>query len=333
MYKYSIVVPVYNSKDYIEQAVQSVVTQTYSNYELILVNDGSTDNSSEICHQFEKEYPDKIVVLDCENSGTSSARNTGMSVATGDYIGFLDNDDYWRKSDFLEKLDLQLSKSKADAVIYLSEIFNDQTGEFTPTSIKLKRKDIEEMPFESRVETLLSSGVISSVVWEKFVRREIVFNEPTLFFPDNMRNEDTDFSAKLLMKISSIDYYDDTVYAYRKGTTYSQTSKSLKKEHIIDLMNIIKDNCTAANNLNTVKKNFVFKFLSYPYIVLLGQLSIFDSYDEFIPFIKEYSFLLKHPKFPYIRVIYYFIKALGVKLTVKIIGIPFKLKYPNITHD
>lgn len=106
-FKVSIIVPIYNSSQYLSKCINSIIKQTYENIEIILVNDGSTDNSLGICEEYSK-LDDRIVVLDKENGGVSSARNYGIDVSTGDYIGFVDSDDY---------ISLDMYESLVNAVI------------------------------------------------------------------------------------------------------------------------------------------------------------------------------------------------------------------------
>lgn len=101
--KVSVIVPVYNAEKYLKRCVDSLLAQTYSNIEIVLINDGSKDNSDLICKSYEESYPDKIVFVNQNNSGAASARNNGMKNATGDYIGFVDADDYV-KEDMFEAL-------------------------------------------------------------------------------------------------------------------------------------------------------------------------------------------------------------------------------------
>ncbi|APC49616.1 hypothetical protein BME96_16080 [Virgibacillus halodenitrificans] len=91
--KVSIIIPIYNSEEFLDKCIKSVINQTYSNLEIILVNDGSTDKSLEICRKF-KKIDSRIILIDKENGGVSTARNTGLDIATGDYIGFVDSDDF-----------------------------------------------------------------------------------------------------------------------------------------------------------------------------------------------------------------------------------------------
>ena len=92
--KVSIIVPVYNVEPYLNKCLDSLVKQTLEDIEIIIVNDNSPDNSEQIILEYKEKYPDKIVYIKKENGGVSSARNAGLEVARGEYIGFLDGDDY-----------------------------------------------------------------------------------------------------------------------------------------------------------------------------------------------------------------------------------------------
>jgi len=105
-------VPVYNTMEYLERCITSIMEQSYKNIEIILVNDGSTDESLNICKKF-ANLDDRIILIDKQNGGVSSARNAGLDKASGDYIGFVDSDDYI-SSDMYEKLIRAITESKAD---------------------------------------------------------------------------------------------------------------------------------------------------------------------------------------------------------------------------
>ena len=111
-YKFSVVIPIYNVEDYVEETILSVINQTIGfeeNIQMILVNDGSPDNSEDICFRYKDKYPDNIIYVKQENRGVSAARNNGMNYIEGKYVNFLDSDDKWdldafeKVYDFFEK--------------------------------------------------------------------------------------------------------------------------------------------------------------------------------------------------------------------------------------
>ena len=112
--KISIVVPVYNAECYLGQCIESIISQSYRNLEIILVNDGSTDHSSEICRHY-VGVDDRIVVVDQKNQGVVRARQSGVEAATGDFIGWVDADD-WIEPEYIEKLAELQKESEADIV-------------------------------------------------------------------------------------------------------------------------------------------------------------------------------------------------------------------------
>ena len=111
----SVIIPVYNVERYLLECIDSVLSQSYKNIEIILVDDGSTDSSSLICDQI-KEKSDKVVVIHKQNGGLSDARNAGIQVATGEYILFLDSDDFWDDKNAVFNLVNRVTKTQADVL-------------------------------------------------------------------------------------------------------------------------------------------------------------------------------------------------------------------------
>ena len=131
-FKFSIVVPIYNVEKYLEETIESVINQTIGfkdNIQLILVNDGSTDNSEEICLKYKEKYPDNIVYVKQENGGVSSARNKGIEYIEGKYVNFLDGDDKWS----LDALEIiydffETNYEKIDFVVGRKQLFEAKEG-------------------------------------------------------------------------------------------------------------------------------------------------------------------------------------------------------------
>ena len=114
---FSIIIPVYNVERYLNKCIESVVKQTYKNFEIILVDDGSPDSCPRICDEWAKK-DDRIVVIHKGNGGLSSARNAGIKRAKGQYIGFIDSDDYWTESNFLEKIKDIVTENSVDVILF-----------------------------------------------------------------------------------------------------------------------------------------------------------------------------------------------------------------------
>lgn len=123
----SAIVPVYNSETYIEECLKSILKQTYSNFEIVVVNDGSTDSSEEIILSLQKENPNTIKYVKQENSGVGQARNTGITNALGDYIVFVDSDDRI-KEDYIETLVSEIENKKQDIVCSGEKYFDTEKG-------------------------------------------------------------------------------------------------------------------------------------------------------------------------------------------------------------
>lgn len=115
--KISVIIPVYNVEKYLTQCINSVISQSYRNLEIILIDDGSSDNSSQMCDDFARQ-DSRIKVIHKINGGLSSARNAGIKIATGDYLLFLDSDDYWDSVDAMKECAEVCTKSHPDVVMF-----------------------------------------------------------------------------------------------------------------------------------------------------------------------------------------------------------------------
>ena len=198
----SIIMPVYNVEDFVAEAIDSVISQTYKNIELIIVNDGSQDNSLKICEEYEKEY-DNICVYSKENGGLSSARNMGIEKAKGDYLVFLDSDDII-SCDMVESL-LELIKrtQSSIAVCDLSSNFD-----------KMGDGDSKEMVFTPReaLEAILKETYFTTSAGAKIYSKE-VFNN--IRFPEGRIYEDYATIYLALSKSKRVSYIRKTMYYYR----------------------------------------------------------------------------------------------------------------------
>lgn len=223
----SVIIPCYNVEKYLEDAVESVVCQTYHNIEIILVDDGSTDGTSALCDMFANKY-NNIHVIHKDNGGLSSARNAGMAEATGEYIYFLDSDDYIKEV-MIDRLVKKMEESELD-VIYFGSCNVDEGG----NTIDVPRREIAD---ENKVyygieayELFFKEGIYEACVQYYFYKRAFL-NSSMLSFADKIIHEDELFSFEVYhyakkMMLDSNQYYFKRV---RNGSIMTSFSNQEQK--------------------------------------------------------------------------------------------------------
>ncbi|MFR0779345.1 MAG: glycosyltransferase [Zhenhengia sp.] len=185
MSKVSIVVPIYNVEKYLDRSIQSLISQSLQDIEIILVNDGSEDNSLAICKNYERRDK-RIKVIDKPNGGVSSARNEGIKVATGEYIGFIDPDD-WIENNMYEQLYMQITKTRCEVAMCNFVIDDNRVIKeiYLPTDKHvLNKQDIKEWLIPNIVgpEDLNSNrSTIMGSACRLLVKREIIMDQQILF--------------------------------------------------------------------------------------------------------------------------------------------------------
>ena len=203
MVKISVIIPVFNDEKLIKSAVHSVLKQSIEDIELICINDGSTDNSLDVLNSLSKKY-DFLKVLSQDNQGSGSARNFGINEATGEYIAFLDADDFYIDNDALEKLYEVGKKNNANMVSGNIKLVDDK-GNFSPF------KDMDYYNENSIINP--EEYGIPWAFYKSIYKREFLVNNQ-IYFPDLIRGQDPVFLAEVLSKIDCIYTVDTDVYAY-----------------------------------------------------------------------------------------------------------------------
>lgn len=225
MPKVSVIIPVYNVEDYIEKCLDSVVNQTIDDIEIIIVNDGSEDKSKEKINKYLEKYKDKIKYFEKENGGLSSARNFGMPHATGEYIAFLDSDDYIDIEAYEEMYNLA-KKEDADMV----------ECDFIWEYPKKKKKDIGST-YHSKKEMIEKARVVA---WNKLIKRRII-EEAKVQFPLGLRYEDVEFFYKLVPYLNKVSFMRKCFVHYiQRDNSIVNNQNSRTKEIFIVLDNVIK---------------------------------------------------------------------------------------------
>ena len=204
MPKVSVIVPIYNVEKYLEKCINSLLSQTLDDIQIILVNDGSKDNSGNIAKEYEKNNKNRIIYVEKENGGLSDARNYGLKYATGDFIAFLDSDDYIEKNAY-EKMYNMAIEENADYVEC------DFIWEF-PNKIRVDK----QYPYKNKKEML---SFVRVVAWNKLIKRQLIIDN-NLEFPKGLRYEDVEFTYKLIPFINKFAYVDKPFihYVQREGS-------------------------------------------------------------------------------------------------------------------
>ena len=204
MPKVSVIVPIYNVEKYLEKCINSLLSQTLEDIQIILVNDGSKDNSGNIAKEYEKNNKDRVIYVEKENGGLSDARNYGLKYATGDFIAFLDSDDYIEKNAY-EEMYTKAIEENADYVEcdFIWEFHN-------------KIRVDKQYPYKNKKEML---SFVRVVAWNKLIKRQLIIDN-NLEFPKGLRYEDVEFTYKLIPFINKFAYVDKPFihYVQREGS-------------------------------------------------------------------------------------------------------------------
>ena len=269
--KFSVIVPIYNSEKYLKKCLDSLVNQTFKNIEIILVNDGSTDNSEDIIKQYLKDK--RIIYLKKENGGQASARNLGLSKAKGDYISFIDSDDYV-DLDMFEKL----NECTFDNDIILSDYY--YTKENQDNYVKL---------FNGNAGNIINTDYwkFDTCPWNKFYKKSFLI-ENNFSFPEGIMYEDY-ASIPTLIKYNPKLYYCNKAFVHYVQSEVSTMRSEVYKEKYEDIFkatNYLYDNLIGCGYDQELEYLICFHFL------YLGSLNFyrFKKYkqiDKISNFIKE----------------------------------------------
>lgn len=231
-YLVSVIIPVYNVEKYLDKCIESVIAQTYKNIEIIIIEDGSPDNCSIICDKYQ-EKDSRIRVIHQSNQGVSAARNYALDIMNGEFVAFLDSDDYWEK-DYVEYMLNNIEVYKADISICTKHTVNEE-GEII-SSPKNKNK-IEKLSNVQVMKRMLYSKGIGVAPWGKMYKSELWKG---LRFENSVLGEDLSITYKVFERASLIvnDSNPKMFYCIRKNSALNQ-SFNIKKMDLLDLSNNI----------------------------------------------------------------------------------------------
>ena len=254
MPKVSIIVPVYNVEKYVEKCLQTLINQTLKDIEIIVVNDGSTDNSRNIINEYARNFPNFIKCYDKENGGLSDARNYGMKSASGDYIAFLDSDDYV-ELDMYEKMYNKAIEENSD-MVECDFIWEYPDKKVTDTGIVYHNK--KDMITYARV-----------VAWNKLIKRELI-EKANVIYPKGLRYEDIEFFYKMVPFYNKVSFVKEPLVHYIQRDSSISNVQNERTKEIFEVLD---------NSINYYKEKGLFDEykdeLEYTYARILLCSSLF----------------------------------------------------------
>lgn len=289
--KISIVIPVYKVEPYLRQCIDSVLAQSFKDYEIILVDDGSPDACPGICDDY-ASADRRVKVVHKANGGLSDARNSGLDKALGDYIIFLDSDDWWDDSCFLEKLNRVIETTCADIVIFGMKKYFSSNGKFG--DVRLPQKAVGEDTL-SVMRQYMRSNTFVACACDKIVRRSVIENK-RLRFVRGQFSEDIEWCANLLLSESAIEVLEEAPYVYRQQVGSSITA-NVGTKNIRSILDVV--GCYANKDAFLP----LLHFMANQYVLLMTNLMRLPKYNRrwFEKEIKSYWWLLNYDWYPYVK--------------------------------
>ncbi|MGN1123073.1 MAG: glycosyltransferase family 2 protein [Eubacterium sp.] len=312
MPKFSVIVPVYNVEEYLDECVKSVINQTFNDWELILVDDGSKDNSYKICCEY-AQRDSRIIAVHQENGGASKARNNGLENASGEYIMFLDSDDFYNDENAFQTFDDNLNG--VDALIFGCTDFNTVTGEAVVSRTGYDLELIGKNDYAQTMHYLLSSKLIPGGPTVFVFKREIAINN-NIRFMQGIQDEDYDFVLSIFTNCRSISAIDNPFYSYRKGRTESVTgSANIKMIYGIDYT--VKKWIPLCEGIDDpVMKKDILNYIAFIYstgFVICGRMDR-PTRKEALSIMKRHTSVLSFSYWKKPKITKYAIRLVGLNL-------------------
>lgn len=322
---FTVVVPVYNGHAYLRECLDSVRHQTFSDFEVIMVDDGSVDDSPAICAEYAEADVRFKLVENRLNQGASAARNAGISRAEGTYLLFLDNDDWWGRDDALEHLHaVAEAQGKPDVICYWMGDFWPNSGTLNLEDTKHEAKINGMAQVDDALAYLMANQLWYSSACGKAMRADLM-RDFMIYFDETLKaNEDTELSVHLMCRLRSLAWSDRTFYVYRRASDTSQSAVIGERE-VDDLRQVLDNTLAVAGMVEMSDKrlNLVMSFLAYIWVLLVSYLNLPENLrwsKERLAAARTYDWLLRFDADPRVRTTRRTMKIAGWKACGVLLG-------------
>lgn len=309
----SVIIPVYNVERYLKKCVDSVLCQEFSEIEIILVDDGSLDSSPHICDEYAVK-DSRVKVIHKKNGGSSDARNYGIKGALGEYIMFLDSDDFWEGNNCLQNILSSIRERKPDIILYGCRDYYLRTDKMKISRLGYDIEYLRNHTIDENVKQLFESGLFPGAAWLIVVKKSCVLDN-NIYFERGIKAEDYDWVINLFLHIHTMDAVNDSFYVYLKGRNDSITGTSDVKS-IESLMFIIDKWHSVLNEQYFLRHIYLLNLLSFIFLtslVIYSKLGVDDKKKMFQE-IKSRDYILSYAKTKKIKLYSFLYRLLGVKL-------------------
>lgn len=310
--KLSVIIPLYNAEEFVAEAIESVLAQKGIDVECIVVDDGSSDKSADVVAKYPVHYFSK------DNGGASSARNYGLQHATGDYVMFVDADDFLSNELICCQCIEVIEKENLDFVLFSYQYYNTVTKKY---GVSNNYPHILEGVYEAEtiLPQMIKYGQFPASPCFRILKRDFMVSNQLLFI-EGSTSEDVEWYTRLLLVSKRFGIINNDAYKYRKGVATSVTgSGSLNK--CINFLNILQIATEAtAKCTNPIIRRSVFSGLNYEFIILMANCAKFKRNSELFCELKKLTGLTSYTDFPRTRIIKVVLFVLGIRLTSTLLG-------------
>lgn len=312
----SVIVPVYRVEKYLRQCIESILGQSFTGFELILVDDGSPDNCPLICDEYAQK-DQRIKVIHKKNGGLSETRNIGLLQSAGKYVVFVDSDDYWQCREMLSELTSFVSEAgdeydfvNFNSVYYYQKINLLKKFPLYPV-MATASKDKKII-----ISSLAKHGIFPVGAWTKFIRRDFLIDKG-IFFKKGITAEDIPWFLEILTKCESCKFINEYYYVYRKQSEESISSSFSEKKYENLALSVISAAEDIKNMSDISLRNALLSFVAYEYCILMGIVNHFPRPErrKQLDVLQKYRWLLDYNQNPKVRKVKLMLQFAGSYIT------------------
>ncbi|MBQ3384037.1 MAG: glycosyltransferase [Erysipelotrichaceae bacterium] len=320
MAEFSVIVPVYKVEKYLRRCVDSILSQKDADFEVILVDDGSPDNCGVICDEYAAK-DDRVNVIHQENKGLSGARNSGINSSKGEYLVFVDSDDYWNSEMGLYELSKVIKENDDLDIVCFGVNIITEDGKL----IKTRKPTIKTNDFNNKYETLetmIYGNEYISTSYVKAIKRKLIIDN-SIYFIDRIYSEDIEWSARLMVLCQSIGISEIAFYD-RMIRNEGAITSSIGRKNVLDILKQIENGVEFAKEHaeDEAFLDLYYEYWAYQYAMLLGFCRRIRKDDDFPGIknrMKKLSWLLNYDHVSKVKLVKTIYKLSGIDITMFIL--------------